>query len=661
VHVGVLGPVVAWRDGRRLELGPYRQRAVLAVLATHANAVVSLDRLVDQAWGGAPPTSAVGTLQAYVSNLRRALEPGRTARAASILMTEAPGYALRVESSQLDALRFEELLAAARSLGCHPEEALASLDEALGLWRGPPLAEFEHEDFASAWRVRLGELRADAVEMRVALLLELGRVGDAVVELTGAVMEWPLRERFRAQQVLALARLGRQAEALRAYEAARRFLAEELGLSPGSALEAAYEKALSGDQAAASEATATTASVGPGSYSLVSTERSRGRPTGIVTFLLTDVEGSTQAWEAQAGAMDLALRAHDAIVTGAVNAAGGYVFSTAGDSFAVAFSDAAAAVSAAVSIQRLLGAQPWPDPLTVRVRIGLHTGHAVEREGDYFGPAVNRTARLMAAAHGAQIVCSALTAELARPSLPADVRLHPLGPIRLPDLLEPIEAFGVAASGLESSFPPLRSLDRGGRHNLPVQRNRLVGRVAEAKTVATLLTDHRLVTLTGVGGCGKTRLALAVATEMIGTFDDGVYLVELAPVTENARVADVVANAVNVAVTNAEDPDRRLELVSAFLARRQLLLVLDNCEHLLDAVAELIEELLSAGSNVRVVATSREPLAVAGEHVHHVRPLPVGGEGGGPAVELFVERSAEVDDNIVINPEDRAVVAEVCR
>jgi DNA-binding SARP family transcriptional activator len=246
----VLGPLTVAIGSDRVDLGPARQRAVLAALLMTPNVVVSVDRLIDQVWPD-PPPSAMGTLQAYVSNLRRALEPDRAQRAAaSVLVTEAPGYRLVVDRSGLDSSRFEDHLAAARDLAGQQqwEAALADADRALGCWAGPALADFEHDDFTQTWRARLDELRAAAEELRVELLIRLGREPEAVAHLEELVALWPLRERFRTQQVVALARAGRQADALRAYDRARTQLVEELGIDPGPGLEDAYRKVLDRDE-----------------------------------------------------------------------------------------------------------------------------------------------------------------------------------------------------------------------------------------------------------------------------------------------------------------------------------------------------------------------------------------------------------------------------
>jgi class 3 adenylate cyclase len=242
-----------------------------------------------------------------------------------------------------------------------------------------------------------------------------------------------------------------------------------------------------------------------------------GLPTGTVTFLFTDVEGSTRLWETARSAMSAAIERHDTLLRSAVETQGGYVFSTSGDGYAVAFARAGDAIVAATNAKAALAAEAWPEATVIRVRMGLHTGEAVERHGDYFGPAVNRTARLMELGHGGQVLCSAVTAALVGDGWP----LRDLGDHRLRDLSAPQRVFQVG----HEQFPPLRSLDRLAG-NLPVQVNSFVGREAEVAEVVKTIGAVRLVTLTGPGGVGKTRLALQAAADVAVSFDDGVALVE---------------------------------------------------------------------------------------------------------------------------------------
>jgi predicted ATPase/class 3 adenylate cyclase len=381
-----------------------------------------------------------------------------------------------------------------------------------------------------------------------------------------------------------------------------------------------------------------------------------------VTFLFTDVEASTRSWEEHPADMDVALRQHDELVRHAIQDHGGYVFSTAGDSFAASFHTAHQGLGAAVALQRSLDAAPWPDAVELRVRAGLHTGAAVERDGDYFGPVVNRGARLMSAAHGGQIVCSQVTADLCRGEMPRGVRLRSLGELRLRDLLEPVRICEVLVDGLTRSFPPLFTLDRA-RHNLPVQRNRLIGREAEVAHVVDLVRQHRLVTLTGAGGSGKTRLAIAVAAELTDDFGDGVFLVELAPVVDQDRIPDAVAEALEVQVAFDGGDDRRLVAVARFLASQDVLIVLDNCEHLLDGVASFVEELMAASGRARLFLTSREALGLDGEQHHRVPTLEVADDDTGlsPAIELFVERARQTNDELILTDGDWKAVADICR
>jgi predicted ATPase len=349
--------------------------------------------------------------------------------------------------------------------------------------------------------------------------------------------------------------------------------------------------------------------------------------------------------------MRSALARHDGIVRRAIDAHGGYVFATGGDGFGGAFARAADGVASAFEAQRGLAEEVWPDEACLRVRMGLHTGEVEERDGDYFGSAVNRAARLTAVVNGGQIVCSAATAELL-----AGVELIDLGEHRLRDLSSPQRLFQVGGG----VFPSLRSVDVVPT-NLPVLLTDLIGRTDEIAEMAKVLGEHRLVTLTGTGGVGKTRLALAVAAQVAGGFPDGCWLVELAAVTTPLDVPQVVAAAVGAPWSDVRN-------LGSYLAQRRMLIVLDNCEHVLDAAADLAERVLGAGPEPVIVATSREPLGTRGEVVHRVRSLELPASGAAleeasesPAVRLFVNRAAAGGSRFVLDTDNLASVVEISR
>ena len=392
-------------------------------------------------------------------------------------------------------------------------------------------------------------------------------------------------------------------------------------------------------------------------------------PTGTVTFLFTDLEGSTRLWEEHSKAMRAALARHDAVLRDAVEQRDGVVVKTTGDGLFAAFAVARDALAAAVDAQLALEGEDWalPDPL--RVRMGLHTGGADVRAGDYYGPAVNRAARVSAAGHGGQILVSHATEELVRDDLPNGAGLVDLGEKRLRDLERPERIFQVTHAGLASEFAPVRSLDAYPT-NLPGQRTSFVGREREVADVTAALTSARLVTLTGVGGVGKTRLALQVAAEVLPHRADGVWLCELAPVSEPESVLDAVANAVRATsgatATGAGLPVR--DVLVRHLARRDALVVLDNCEQLLAAVAEVVDDLLNRCPGVTVLATSREGLGLAGEQIVAVGTLgvPAADAGtdaarAGDAVQLFADRASAAKRDFALSDDNISAVVEVCR
>jgi predicted ATPase len=364
----------------------------------------------------------------------------------------------------------------------------------------------------------------------------------------------------------------------------------------------------------------------------------------VVTFLFTDIEGSTRRWEADAAAMRAALLAHDEVLRSSIEAHDGFLFSHTGDGVAAAFASPRSAIDAAVAAQRAL---------ELPVRMGLATGEAELRDGDYFGTVLNRAARVMAAGHGGQVLLDGTTAGLC-----SSIDLIALGPRRLRDIAKPVEMFQVLAVGLRSEFPPLKTLD-ATPGNLRPQTTSFIGREAELAEVQEALKAHRLVTLTGVGGVGKTRLATEVAARLADEFPDGVWFFELAAVADPAAVPDAVAAVLGI----TQQPQKSLnDSVAAALEGRVRLLVFDNCEHVRDAAADLVEAILAHSATVRVLATSREGLGVADEQLWLVPSLEVCAGIDSAAVALFVERARSVASRFsVATADEAAAVVEICQ
>ena len=390
-------------------------------------------------------------------------------------------------------------------------------------------------------------------------------------------------------------------------------------------------------------------------------------PTGTVTFLFTDIEGSTKLWEQHPDAMRPALARHDDLLRRSIEASGGYVFRTVGDAFCAAFPTASQALAASLFAQLALAAEPWETETPLSVRMALHTGAAEERGGDYFGQPLNRVARLMAAGHGGQVLLSEVTHGLVRDALPPNVSLSDLGRHRLKDLGRPEQVFHLRHPSLPAEFAPLRSLDNPALpNNLPQQTTSFIGRERQVAEVEALLGKTRLLTLTGAGGSGKTRLSLQVAADLLDGEGDGVWLVELAALSDPALVPQAVADVLRVK-EQAGQPIRRT-LVEALKPKR-LLLLLDNCEHLISACASLAADLLRACPGVHLLASSREPLNVAGEQTYRVPSLSMPdpkqaqtaeGLSQFEAVRLFIERAQAVQPSFAVTNANAPAVAQVC-
>jgi predicted ATPase/class 3 adenylate cyclase len=391
----------------------------------------------------------------------------------------------------------------------------------------------------------------------------------------------------------------------------------------------------------------------------------RGLPSGTVAFLFTDVEGSTVRWDRDAAAMQRAVRRHDDLMRAAIVAHNGHVFKTIGDAFCAVFWQVDDALRASLAAQRSLDAEDFSSVEGMRVRMALHVGSSDERDGDYFGPTLNRVARLLAIGHGGQVLLSGKAAESVA-ALPSDVTFKDLGDHRLKDLTASEHVFQVIAAGLAVDFPKLRSLSVLS-NNLPLQIASLVGRESDVIEIKSLLEGSRLVTLTGTGGVGKTRCALQVGAETLDEFADGVWFIDLAPLHDPSLVPNVIASVLDVQETPTQSMH---DALINHLRHKDLVLIVDNCEHVVAEASKIAGAILRDCPNVSILATSREALALVGEAVYQMPSLAV------PetlkditadtalrygAVALFDARARSANNRFSLSDENAQTVAEICK
>jgi predicted ATPase/class 3 adenylate cyclase len=608
VQVQLLGGVGVTRDdGTPVDVGPAKCQILLAALGLSAGEAVPIPRLVELVWGDDPPRTAERTLQSYVTRLRKGL-------GADTIERSGNAYRLVLDRGAIDACRFQHHLE-----GGDPEAGLAE-------WTGTPLAGLEAvglepmvNGLTEQW---LGAVEA-ALERRVEL-----DAAAALGRLTELTAQYPFREGLWALRMLALYKVGRQAEALAAYREARAHLVEGLGAEPGPRLRELEGLILGQDDR-----------LGPG-------RPRRGMavapPTGTVTFGFCDVEGSSQLWASDSEVMPGVVARHDEIVTTLVETWRGHVFATGGDSFGVAFQRVSDAIGWARDLQEGMASEPWPRGMAIRLRIGLHTGEADERGGNYFGSAVNIASRVTAAGHGGQTLLSSLTAALA-----GKVTTLDLGTYRLPDVVETQRILQLG----RDPFPALR-IDSTQAGNLPGLRGRLIGREDVVENLRKTMASGRLITVIGPGGIGKTRVAIETARRDSPNRPDGTWLVELASIVDSRDVERLVADAIGVSESGARTLS---ETIVDFLEGRTCVLVLDNCEHVISNVSAFVQLILGSCPGVTILATSREGLGILDEVLVALPPLDVT-----EAAALFAERALAID--LSFDPEaDRDVVEEVCR
>ncbi|HEX8958725.1 MAG TPA: BTAD domain-containing putative transcriptional regulator, partial [Solirubrobacterales bacterium] len=595
--------------------------------------------------------------------LRSQLEPPG-AVAGSVIIADKLVVELNPEAFTTDVQEFEDgLRAAARAGG--DEERQAALARAVDACCGPLLPGY-YEEWVAGEQERLSERFQNACHELAALLAKGRRLREALQIARRGASADPLRESAQRDIMRLLAATGQAAAALRQYREFERRLAEELSDEPSAPTRQLARQIESQAEPTVAAATPDRPAA-PRVRRAASSDTTPAPPSGTVTFLLTDIEGSTALWERAGDAFREALARHHALLRHEFRRAGGHEVKEAGDSFLVAFASASDALACAVACQRALAAQEWPESVgALRVRTLIHTGDVTHEGGDYHGLPLHRASRMLHAGHGRQILCSEATTGLLRRDLESEVSLLDLGVYRLRDVDEPERLFQVDYPGMpRREFPALRA-ERGYAGRLPLQLTRFFGREKEIERIERLLKQDgaRIVTLTGPGGTGKTRLAIEAAGRLLDHFDGAVWFVAAADLSDASVLPDAIHDAMRLPRSGGGDP--LAEVVEA-LSHQPALLILDNLEQVVDGGAEAVRELAARLPSLAVIATSRQVLGVDGEREFVVDPLPV---PSGPvsaerlglyeSVRLFVDRAQAVKPDFQVTNGNAPAVAELC-
>jgi predicted ATPase/DNA-binding SARP family transcriptional activator len=608
VLIRLLGCASATTDrGEPVDVGPAKCQTLLAVLALAAGAAVPVPRLIDLVWGEQPPRTAEKTLQSYVVRLRKGL-------GAAAIVRVGAAYRLDLPPDSVDVVRFQKHLAS------------GDTEAALSEWSGAPLAGLQGHGLTPTVDALVEQWLA-AVEVDLERRVSTDPA-STIGPLTQLTASHPFRENLWSLLMTALYREGRQADALETYRKARDGFVEELGVEPGPRLHELQSLILGQDEQLRGVETSTHLNSRP--------------PSGTVTFSFCEVEDSALLWSTHRRKMAAAVSRLDLIVRTSVAGHRGHLFATGGELFGAAFHRADDAAAWARELQLEVTTEPWPGGIELGLRIGIHTGETEERAQGYFGSAVNTAARLAAAGHGRQILVSEVTAALLDRS-----DLLDLGSYRLEGELSALRVLQLD----EGRHPDLRT-EHLRRGNLPLRLDRLLGREEELNTIRQAIGRSPVVTLVGPGGIGKTRLALETGLAHIDRAG-GVWLVELANIAVPADLPRAVADVLDISESSGHSLTRS---VITALQSRSALLVLDNCEHLIDGVAEMTQAITQRCPDVQVLATSREALGVTGEQIITVGPLDLAAAG----VALFVERAHAVSIDFDADG-SRDTVAEICR
>lgn len=666
--IRLFGPLEARIHGQLLR--PLRSRKglwLLALLVLRHDRPPSRSWLAGTLWPDSDESQALAYLRQSLSDLRHAL-------GAEAERIQATTQAVRLDltGAWVDVARFHVALA---------QEQPAAWAEAVELYGGP-LLEACGEEWVFQERAAMEQAYLNALERLGRQAMEQGDSAGAVGWLRRLVGTDALRESAHCDLMKALTAEGDYAAAIQVFRELRLLLREELQTEPSAETHTVYERLRAEGRQRVAGATAGRSTAIP-AKERTETPREESQPPGgtaspvqmpegTVTFLFTDIEESKRHWKQMPSAMRTALERHNALLDQTFRRHGGYVFKTMGDAFYVAFGDPVAAVRAAQDTQYALLVASWPEEAPLRVRIALHAGAYERHNNDYFGMSLNRTAHLLAIAHGGQTILSQTVYDLTRNMPPPDVSFRDAGQRRLRDLQHPEQVYQLLHPALPDDFPALRSLDNLP-NNLPLQLSAFIGREEAMAQIRALLQKTRLLTLTGSGGCGKTRLALQTAAEMLSEMGDGVWLVELAALSNPALIPQTTAQALGLKESPGTDI---LETLTNYLKPRQLVLVLDNCEHLTAACAQMAAVLLRVCPSLHLLATSRTRLTVAGAQTYRVPRLSLpalveGSKGGGQAaydfsllqseaVRLFLDRAKLVRPDFALTSVNAPAVVQTC-